>query len=476
MVGIAFCLFSHWGNLNFLSVNLMEKIKKENPPVVLVTQRWHGIDKHTLAMLLHRLWTVIAGGGTVLLIPLCLSSIQQGYYFTFASILALQIFFELGIGQVVIQIVAHEAAHLRKDSDGLYVGDKENVARLLALQTQLRRWYVPAALLFGCIISVVGLLFFWDAGLEFMEWAPAWTLLVSTTAINFYLSWKLSIVEGFGLVKNISLLRLKQSIIGYLVLWAGLIFGGGLWAVISVPLTSVVVTLLWLRSDHIVNIFRLKSDLPPLKPISWRNDIFPFQWRIAVSWVSGYFIFQLFTPLAFKKIGVEEAGRLGLAITVFSAISTIGLSWVNAKAPSLSMMIARKESRELIQLLKGVMVRSLLFTIALCLFLILIVWTLGQFDVKIISRIASLPVLFCLASVTIVNSIIFSAATFMRAHREEPMLGVSVISGALVAATAWFGSNYGPLEIIIGYASVTIFISLPWTLFIFSRYLNRYKF
>ena len=140
------------------------------------------------------------------------------------------------------------------------------------------------------------------------------------------------------------------------------------------------------------------------------------------------------------------------------------------------MMIARKESRELIQLLKGVMVRSLLFTIALCLFLILIVWTLGQFDVKIISRIASLPVLFCLASVTIVNSIIFSAATFMRAHREEPMLGVSVISGALVAATAWFGSNYGPLEIIIGYASVTIFISLPWTLFIFSRYLNRYKF
>lgn len=453
----------------------MKNIKTENPLAVSAVQSWHGIDKHTLAMLLHRLWTVIAGGGTVLLIPLCLNSIQQGYYFTFASILALQIFFELGIGQVVIQIVAHEAAHLRKNSDGLYVGDEENLARLCALQAQLRRWYISAALLFGSIISVVGFFFFWNAGLEFIDWAPAWTLLVSTTAINLYLSWKISVIEGFGLVKNISLLRLKQSIIGYFILWVGLIFGGGLWVVISVPLTSVVATLLWLRSDIIVNIFRVKSDRPPLKPISWRNEIFPLQWRIAISWISGYFIFQLFTPLTFKKIGVEEAGRLGLAIAIFSAISTIGLSWVNAKAPIFSMMIARKEPRELIQLIKGVMVRSLIFTIALCFFFIIIIWVLGQYDIQIISRIASLPILFCLAFVTIVNSIIFSAAIFMRAHKEEPMLGVSVVSGTLVAATAWFGSNYGPMEIMFGYAGVTILISLPWTLFIFYRYFKRYK-
>ena len=47
-----------------------------------------GLDFHILATLLFRGWAVIAGGVTILLLPLYLSPSEQGYYFTFAELLA----------------------------------------------------------------------------------------------------------------------------------------------------------------------------------------------------------------------------------------------------------------------------------------------------------------------------------------------------------------------------------------------------
>jgi len=33
--------------------------------------------------------------------------------------------------------------------------------------------------------------------------------------------------------------------------------------------------------------------------VDYKNEIFPLQWRIGLSWISGYFIFQLINPLLF---------------------------------------------------------------------------------------------------------------------------------------------------------------------------------
>ena len=44
--------------------------------------------------------------------------------------------------------------------------------------------------------------------------------------------------------------------------------------------------------------------------VSWRNEIWPFQWKIAVSWICSYFSIQIFTPVLFAYRGPAEAGRL----------------------------------------------------------------------------------------------------------------------------------------------------------------------
>ena len=81
----------------------------------LVSRLLHraGIDFHVLATLLSRGWSVVAGAVTVLLVPFWLTTTEQGFYFTFSSLLGMQILFELGLGQVIIQLVGHDAAKLR---------------------------------------------------------------------------------------------------------------------------------------------------------------------------------------------------------------------------------------------------------------------------------------------------------------------------------------------------------------------------
>src|ERR1700712_3247917 len=70
------------------------------------------LDKHTLLTLAFRLWSVAAGIINLMMIPLRLSPIEQGYYYTYGGIIALQVFFELGLNQVLTQFTSHEVAHL----------------------------------------------------------------------------------------------------------------------------------------------------------------------------------------------------------------------------------------------------------------------------------------------------------------------------------------------------------------------------
>jgi hypothetical protein len=115
-----------------------------------------GLDFHIILTLVFRSWGIAAGGLTTLLLPLCLAPTQQGYYYTFGSLLALQVFFELGLNQVIIQLVSHEAAHLKFHGDGTISGDLSRIRKLHAICRVVERWYMTAAILFALITGCAG--------------------------------------------------------------------------------------------------------------------------------------------------------------------------------------------------------------------------------------------------------------------------------------------------------------------------------
>ncbi|MDQ5896013.1 MAG: hypothetical protein QG612_99, partial [Pseudomonadota bacterium] len=415
-----------------------------------------GIDFHVLATLLSRGWSVVAGALTVLLVPLFLSPTEQGYYYTFASLLGLQILFELGLGQVIIQLVGHHAAHLEIIGDDRLAGEEYHIDLLASLTRWLRRWYRVAALAFALLAGGAGGLFLTLKGqLSVEHWTPVWVVLVLSSAVNLTYVPLLALQEGLGRIGQVARLRLAQSVVGYAALWLALFGQLSLWAACMVPLATSLLTAYWL--NRIAPLHRWLCARPPTTEsgLDWRRDVFPFQWRIALSAISGYFIFYAFTPLVFANRGAVEAGRFGIAMAVFNALSAVGTSWVYARAPAFAMHIARGERAQLNSLFLAVLRRSVIFTTVVAASVVLTVVFLDQLGVQQMKRIADPAVLTCLAAACAVNAVIFSVAAYMRAHREEPMLPVSIVGAVLTALIAYVGSKYSVLAMSLLYALLT---------------------
>jgi O-antigen/teichoic acid export membrane protein len=430
-----------------------------------------GLDFHVFITLLSRGWTILAGGLTVLLVPLLLSPVEQGYYYTIASLSGLQILFELGLGQVILQTVSHEMAHLQIDQKGQLQGDVARCDRLASLVQMLRRWYLVAALLFAILAGGAGAIFLDNKGtLPAGQWLGAWCILTLTSAINLTYTPNIAFMEGCGRIGQVARLRVIQSVVGHLGMWGALMFGAGLWSACLVPVTITVMTGLWLRmTDKLGNTLLLRR-VDPANALNWRRDLLPFQWRIALSALSGYFIFFLMTPIVFAHRGAEEAGQFGLAMAVFTALANVGTSWVYAHTPAMATHIARREREALNRIFRSVVFRSLFFTIVVAATILVAVPALLVLGVTQVERIAPLPVLALLAVASIANCVIFSAAAYMRAHRTEPMMPVSVCWAAATTLAAWHGSKLGLLEMSAGYAGATLLVALPWTLLLFRRF------
>jgi hypothetical protein len=442
--------------------------------VVVQLKRLSGLDFHVFFTLLMRSWGIFAGSLTIFLLPFWLTPDQQGFYYSFASLLTLQVFFELGLNQVIIQLVSHDVAHLKIHNNGSFSGDTYRYERLRVIRRLVHNWYLIAAIIFTAIIGTFGFVFFEHrSDIPTSNWLPVWCFVVAFTAVNLFLSPQLAIVEATGHIGQVARLRLIQSILGYGIFWILLLSGAGLWVVAVVPGVSALSTWGWLnlRGDNLWH----KTALTPLIPFSWRKDVFPLQWRLAVSWISGYFIFNLFTPIIFFYHGSKEAGRFGMSMAIFNAVTTLGISWITAKAPLFAMHISRNEFTELNRTFRGVLVRSISFTILLSAVILVMVAVATDLEWPIAKRITEFYTLVAIAVSAILNVIVFAYASYMRAHLEEPMAPLSVVAALLTIAVVFLTAKSSLVLMMALNASIITFISLPWTLILFRKYFNRGK-
>src|SRR5581483_8530929 len=69
----------------------------------------------------------------ILLVAMRLPGEVQGYYYTYLNLTALQVFAELGLGIVIVQMCSHLWSSLRLDEAGEVQGDAGPLARLVSL-------------------------------------------------------------------------------------------------------------------------------------------------------------------------------------------------------------------------------------------------------------------------------------------------------------------------------------------------------
>lgn len=433
-----------------------------------------GMDKAIAYSSGARIIQAVTGIVSIYFISRYLTGVEQGFYYTFGSLVAIQTFFELGLTSIITQYVAHEASHLTLTPDDVFEGDSKYKSRLSSLLRFSIKWYSVISVLFFFVILIVGFLFFTKFNEQDNEvsWQIPWILISIGTAIKLFQSPLTSFLMGIGLVKEMNKIGFYQQIILPLSAWIGLMCGFKLYVV---GVSSVLAALIWNVYISRTNMQRLLQNIwkrNVTEKVIYSKEIFPYQWRIALSWISGYFIFQLFNPVLFATEGAVVAGQMGMTLAILNAIQAFSLSWLNTKVPLYSRLIALKDYVQLdVTFTKTLKQMSAICFLLLCIMLTG-VWLLRVWEISIGGRLLAnrflnyLPMILMMIPLFI-NQYVSSWATYLRCHKQEPFLLNSICAGiACCLSTIFLGKWFGVLGVTGGYCFITV-VFLPWGYWIY---------
>jgi O-antigen/teichoic acid export membrane protein len=458
-------------------MDVKEISERSSPPSTMA--QWLSLARHSLGLdravvftVLARAWASGSGLITVFLIARFLSPAEQGYYYTYTSLIALQMVFELGFSQVVMQHASHERAHLSIDVNGAVTGDETAHARLASVLQLSVRWYGAGALLLGLALIPAGLYFFSShqhLG-DIVPWRGPWIAAASATVFAFQLDPLYSFFEGCGFVSNIAHMRWMQAIVGSLLAWTTLITHHGLYAPAAVITGQVVVGATWLFLRRGL-LFDLLTHKTGKRHISWQNEIWPFQWRIAISWISGYFVYQTFNPFLFAYKGPVAAGKMGMSLSFANAVMVIAMAWVSTKNAPFGTLIAQKRYLQL----DALFFRALRHSVFVAGLGIIVIWSAATYLYSAHNRYAEKllsPVPFALLLIAaLLNHVFASMAIYLRAHKQEKLFQLSLsIAVAVLISNYFFARISGALGMVAGYLVIIVVLGLGGGSLTFNKY------
>lgn len=411
---------------------------------------------------------LFTGPITMILIPLFLTKETQGYWYTFASLSALSIFADLGFTSIVIQFAAHEFAHLKFSANGQFEGEEIYFNRIASFFRFISKWALMVVIFTFPIIFIIGF-FIIRGDASKINWTLPWTIYVLSSGIIFFVNIILAFFEGCGNIAKVQKIRFLTTIGYFVVTTICLISGLNLY---SLALGATINGLLLLAfsayyfSTPIFQLLYVK-----IIRYGWHKEVFNLLWKYAISWSSGYFIFQLFTPVAFKFYGAEVAGQVGITLTMITAIFSFSTIWMYVVIPKINMYVSLKQWEQLNILFKKQSKRTYLtfliggFTCLLILNAIPISW--GYKERFLPTLNVALLLIGWLSQV-----FVHCWAIYLRSNKEEPLVIVTLFEGIYVGISTIIIAIILPYNYLFaGFISSYLFI-IPWVYSIFRKKLQ----
>ena len=131
------------------------------------------VNRGVAFLLLTRGWQFISGIVTVFLLTRFLDDATLGVYQLFISLVAMQMFVELGLPGIIVLMTSHEWSQLRFDGVGRIEGDEVALGRLSGLHRFVTRWFAVCAFIFLCGVSLDGY-FEIGANKPQVDWLAPW--------------------------------------------------------------------------------------------------------------------------------------------------------------------------------------------------------------------------------------------------------------------------------------------------------------
>lgn len=423
------------------------------------------VDRAVFYAIAQRGWQFLAGPITLLLVARYFTADIQGYYYTFWSILALQVFFELALPQTIITTASHQWRGLALSQQRRIVGDADSLSRLAHLTRVSLALFTASGTIFFAGVGLFGLWFFAREPIsDSLSWRGPWIALIVLSALTFITTPLLSVLEGCNRVADVYKLQMLRAVIGNAVVWVTIPMGLALWipALVTFVRLACEAAFLLIQYRHFfTSIFTAANTAT----IAWRTEVWPFQYRILLKGLLSYFNADLMGPVVFHYHGAVWAGQLGMTWQILSALRGACSSWVRARYAQMGILVAGRDYQEL---------DRVFFRVATIGAAVMLVAGATFCALVLALRVAESPYAVRLlpAGPTALLTLGLLAAlgveflwTYIHSHRVSPYLsltfGGSILSGVLI--WAW-GAWYGRTGVAAAFCVVHLGLYLPLSL------------
>lgn len=406
-------------------------------------------------------WVVVAA-----LVSTQMSPAMQGYFFTFLSLATLQMIFDLGLGMAVIQFAAHEWALVQGDPAEPRViaarGRLHSVARFSIF------WYFAAGIAFFVASQPLGYLFFAQSASSAV-WPGPWLLLSGAVALDLMTMGVWSLLEGCNQIQSVYRYRAVKAIVFGVSTWVSLASGCGLYSLGIGYLMTLPVSLglLWGHNLGVVEtILKWKGG----GSVSWREEILPLHWRLAVSFCAGYFAQWGVTPITFKLFSPAIAGQFGMMWSIINSLSAVANVVVSVRAPQFGVLIASRRFGELDRLARKVTLVSVGLFVSGAIAIAGAIYALAAAGSPLALRVLPFDQASIMLVAAALGQVIFPLAVYLRSHKKEPYLWLSVsFAVGLIVGTSFAAQRFGPVGVPIAYFLLVTCFMLPVGVWIFIR-------
>ncbi len=168
------------------------------------------IDKAIGYSLVFYFWNIASRILTISLTVSWLTPEELGFSYTIASLVAIQVFFEMGLGQVIQQLISYQSCHIEDDTTLAKIHpNMKNYVQII----RNRKLHTDYRAALRDILGPIGVAFFYSLGAPFRVWFPAWALSVANVALTAWTTPKILVLNGCGCMVDVIRVTGLQSIL-----------------------------------------------------------------------------------------------------------------------------------------------------------------------------------------------------------------------------------------------------------------------
>jgi hypothetical protein len=424
------------------------------------------LDKTVMVVIASRLFSSLAGLLTIYFIVKYLSPSEQGNYYTFINLIGLSVFFEFGIGTLVIQHTSHHMSHIDFSHD-MPNGEEKSLVSFYTFANNILRLSTLLALLILVMLSLIGLLFLKNS----VELYRPWLLIVLFTSVNFFVNVNLGVIEGSGKILDVAKLRFIAMLISIPSLWLSIAFGGGVYALPLQLFLSSLILSVWLINhyqDFFIKVYSFKNTI---RFKSFLKSTLPLQSKLSLSFLSTYMSVQIIVPALFSLGYVEFAGKLGATMQAFNAINGFAITWINSKLVLFGIQIAKGQKKAVILEFKKLFLLSIFLLFIMLVAFWIAIWAMHANSFSYLDRFLNLKYMIWLTATSIASHFYMSINTYLLSYKEDPLFKLNALRllfTSIGTSTLFIlGNGYGLFYL---YVFNSIFLSGFASFFVMKNY------